>query len=53
MAATELLNCGFDAKELHATLGLVPLINRRKLHIVLLVRKWFSTALSKKKIILI
>ena len=32
-------NCGFDTKELHATLGLVRLINRRKLHIVLLVRK--------------
>ena len=32
-------NCGLDTKELNATLGLVPLINRRKLHIVLLGRK--------------
>ena len=32
-------NSGLDTKELNATLSLVPLINRRKLHIVLLVRK--------------
>ena len=32
-------NSGLDTKELNATLGLVPLINRRKLHIVLLARK--------------
>jgi len=32
-------NSGLDAKELNATLGLVHLINRRKLHIVVLARK--------------
>ena len=32
-------NSGLDTKELNATLGLVPLINRQKLHIVLLGRK--------------
>ena len=32
-------NSGLDTKEMNATLGLVPLINRRKLHIVLLARK--------------
>ena len=32
-------NSGLNAKELNATLGLVPLINRRKLHIVVLARK--------------
>ena len=31
-------NSGLDTKELNATLGLVPLINRRKLHIVLLAK---------------
>ena len=32
-------NFGLGTEELNATLGLVPLINRRKLHIVLLNRK--------------
>lgn len=32
-------NSGLDTKEPNATLGLAPLINRRKLHIVLLARK--------------
>ena len=32
-------NSGLDTKELNATFSLVPLINRRKLHIVLLIRK--------------
>ena len=30
---------GLDTEELNATLGLVPLINRRKVHIILLARK--------------
>ena len=32
-------NPGLGTKELNASLGLIPLINRRKLHIVLLTRK--------------
>ena len=31
-------NSGLDDKELNATLGVVPLINKRKLHIVFLAR---------------
>ena len=34
---------GLDTKELNATSGLVPLINRSKLHIVLLTKKSAST----------
>ena len=34
---------GLHTKELNATLGLVPLINRSKLHIVLLTKKSAST----------
>ena len=32
-------NSGLDTEALNDSLGLVPLINRRKLHIVMLVRK--------------
>lgn len=35
-------NSGLDTKELNATLGLVPLIDRRKLHIVFLARKYLD-----------
>ena len=34
---------GLDTKELNSTLGLVPLVNRSKLHIVLLTKKSAST----------
>ena len=37
-------NSGLRTKELNATLGLLPLINRRKLHIVLLTRKCLDGA---------
>lgn len=37
-------NCNLDTKELNAILGLVPLINRRKLHIVLLTEKFLESS---------
>ena len=38
-------NSGFNTNELNATLGLVPLINRWKLHIALLTRKYLDGSL--------
>ena len=39
-------NSNLDTKELNATLGLVPLINRRKLHIVLLPEKCLDSSVT-------